>query len=962
MPFLEVRGKPLFVIHEGPEDATTKFVFIHGLGSSHCFYTPLVNQLAHKGYSSTAFDTIGSGLSELRPDHESTSIHSIAQDVESIIQQTGATPEEVIVVGHSMGAIVASELAAKLKLKGAILIGPVLPKPALAEIFSQRIETVKKSGMEAMANIIPSAATGSKSTSTQQAFIRSLLLSQKPEGYNSLCRAIAEAGRPSYSSAQCPLLIIAGEEDKTSPVADAQIIFNEWGSKDEDKSRQVLEGRKRCSSACENCKNRKQRCDGTRPCRRCVKRGLGRDCQSSTTRFPLLASSLPSPDPDFRLGQLPTAPTPTATPTAPGYGPAPERMSPRSAAGPSPAHNVVDPALTSPAAPPSDGASISSQLLSSGMTKVPQMSRLVKTKVAHVFVGDSATLSFLQNIRRIVRKCLGSCPFVDDPLRHLIVESSPDTRRGWILSSAQNPPKKQTPEEVQYLQRWYMQSANCVLLLFDQDELQRDMDAWQKDDLASPVYYLVLAIGAQTGPEDQDNLAEEFFNYGRYLTVETLMEDPDIPTIQAFALITMYLLGASRRNSAFMYLGLGVRAAYSLGLHRKDVSALFPPTECRVRERLWKAIRILDLFMSASLGRPPSTSETRDTAAKEDYSACNDLSMIFETVLSDIYAKRTISTEVIERITQHHRRWAAESHEGFEVDGIHPGDLIENSDGTKQPNMGLLHLKQTAYWTIILVSLPFLLKDVSAHVDSNPHSMTGQHKPGASSSNQVLVYSCLEAAIQTVDLLQTVLTAELIPKRLPFLINSVFVSGLVLGVALFGDFDTSFPLERSLRLAKNILHRFSIHDPVAKRHLLILEHMQKACDMYIEMRARWKMERQSNLVGGLFGSIQSVGVPREANEHQGSRQAEDTISTSPRTITRSSAPGLQTPGVDGGPGVGQPEELTHGFSDLIPAISPSLLWFDTFGETMPLYPTVDAGMVEMEPDVRAQLNYNEFIL
>ncbi|KAF7552339.1 hypothetical protein G7Z17_g4375 [Cylindrodendrum hubeiense] len=458
-----------------------------------------------------------------------------------------------------------------------------------------------------------------------------------------------------------------------------------------------------------------------------------------------LSSSLPSPDPDHFRNVI-----------SPGCGPAPERMSPgrlpdggqsTPATGPSPAHNVADGAFMSPAAPSSDRASSSSQLLARGFpARVPQMSRLVKdTKGQYMFIGDSATLSFLQNIRRIVRKCLGSCPFVDDPLRHLIVESSPDTRRGWIMSSARNPPPKQSPEEVEYLQRWYMQSANCVLLLFDQEELDHAINSWQEkdndmSDPASPVYYLVFAIGAQMGPEDKDALAETFFNYGRYLTVETLMEDPDIPTIQAFALITMYLLGASRRNSAFMYLGMGVRAAYALGLHRKDISALFPPAECRARERLWKAIRILDLFMSASLGRPPSTSETRDTASKEDYSACNDLSMIFESVLSDIYAKRMISTEVIERISQHHRRWAAQSHDGFEVDGIQSGESVDASDGTKQLNMGLLHLKQTAYWTIILLSLPFLLKEVSSHVDSKPNSLINSQEGQAtsSSSNQVL--------------------------------------------------------------------------------------------------------------------------------------------------------------------------------------------------------------------------------
>lgn len=82
-------------------------------------------------------------------------------------------------------------------------------------------------GMEPMAKTIPSAATGSKATLTQKAFIRALLLSQKSEGYISLCQAIAKAELPSYSSIHCPLLILAGEEDKTSPVPDAKKIMSE---------------------------------------------------------------------------------------------------------------------------------------------------------------------------------------------------------------------------------------------------------------------------------------------------------------------------------------------------------------------------------------------------------------------------------------------------------------------------------------------------------------------------------------------------------------------------------------------------------------------------------------------------------------------------------------------------------------------------------------------------------------
>ncbi|KAJ3537680.1 hypothetical protein NM208_g6208 [Fusarium decemcellulare] len=586
------------------------------------------------------------------------------------------------------------------------------------------------------------------------------------------------------------------------------------------------------------------------------------------------------------------------------------------------------------------------------------MSRLIQdTRGEYMFIGDSATLSFLQNIRRIVRRSIGDCALVDDPLRHGIVEASPETRRGWILSSAQNPPPRQTAEEVEYLQKWYMQSANCVLLLFDEQELNHGIRKWMEDgqdiaDPASSVYYLVFAIGAQTGPDNKDDLAETLFNYGRYLTVETLMEDPGITTIQAFALIAMYLLGASRRNAAFMYLGMGVRAAYAIGLHRHDISSLFSPAECLTRERLWKAIRILDLFMSASLGRPPSTSELRDTANPQDYSACNDLSMIFESILTDVYAKRMISPDVLERISKHLRRWTAQCAEGMANDGIEQDEFIDDSSGGKQPNIGLIHLKQTGYWTVMLLSLPFLHKAVSQHVEANERSLGGEEKrtSSSSSSNQVLVHSCLESAVRTVDILQVLIRTDTIPKRLPFVGNSAFVSGLVLGAAIFGDFDSTFPLQKSLCATRSILERFSRYDNVAKRHLMILDHLQSACDTYMENRARLRMERQGHLVNGLFGSIHAIGK----SPYQSHSQADAVIqvSTTGDFLTQNplgdgTAPNPEIADAAGQQGSfdGQEQsEITVG-SDQILGISPNMLWFDSFDTTMSLFPIVDTHVM-----------------
>ncbi|KAI1061060.1 hypothetical protein LB507_010102 [Fusarium sp. FIESC RH6] len=938
MPFLEVRGKKLF------------YARVDGKGQPN---GPNPVLLAESGYTSVALDVYGSAQSQLVSGVEAPTFETIVEDILGLLQGLEIPSDSIVAVGHSMGGIVVPMLASKCSLQGAVLLGPVLPRAALADIFNARIETVKKDGMEPMAQTIPFAATGSKATLLQKAFIRTLLLSQKPEGYNALCGAIAKAEVPSYSTISSPVLVLAGEEDKTSPMADAQKIFDEpyptvggpglhstLTRRDQTRfpmpTRRVRDSeRRRCAEACESCKRRKQRCDGRRPCARCIKRGLGHDCRESSGSVPgaqrILASSLPSPDPE-RLGSITEQPTPAGSIT----------VGSRSGL-----TSVEDTFVD-------DGAS---QLLSDTQPeRLPRMSRLVQdTRGEYMFIGDSATLSFLQNIRRIVRRSIGDCALVDDPLRHGIVESSPETRRGWILSSAQNPPPQQSEQDVNYLLKWYMQSTNCVLLLFDQKELNQGIRKWIEDgqdiaDPASSVYYLVFAIGAQTGPEDKDDLAETLFNYARYLTVDTLVEEPGIITIQALVLIAMYLLGASRRNAAFMYLGMGVRAAYAIGLHRHDISSLFSQTEGRAREQLWKGIRILDLFMSASLGRPPSTSELRDTTSSQNYSACNDLSMIFESILTDVYAKRMISPEILDRISKHMRRWTLQCSEGLAVDGIESEDLVRDTDGNQQPNIGIMHLKLTGHWTVMLLSLPFLHKAVSQHVEETEQSLNRTTKR-ASSSNQVLVHSCLESAVRTVDLLQTLFKTGTIPKRLPIVGNSAFVSGLVLGAAIFGDFDNSFPLEKSLHAARGVLERLARYDAVSKRHLMILDHLQGACDIYMDNRARLRMERQGHLVNGLFGSIHTIGKSPLRNSQSGEAN-----------FRISSTEGLQTQPQTPRPGHALNQEITdeqqgftmeggqvdfdvEGATDAFLGISPNMLWFDSFDTTMSLFPIVDTQIM-----------------
>ncbi|KEF60606.1 uncharacterized protein A1O9_02167 [Exophiala aquamarina CBS 119918] len=108
------------------------------------------------------------------------------------------------------------------------------------------------------------------------------------------------------------------------------------------------------------------------------------------------------------------------------------------------------------------------------------------------------------------------------------------------------------------------------------------------------------------------------------------MEDSSAGLVaaQCYTLIEMYLVNVSRLNAAFMHLGQAVRAAYGLGLHRTDLVANFTPLERRIRERFCKAVRVLDVYLSATLGRPLMTCQSRNTVTVTNYSPTVDMCII----------------------------------------------------------------------------------------------------------------------------------------------------------------------------------------------------------------------------------------------------------------------------------------------------------------------------------------------
>ncbi|GLI80498.1 hypothetical protein PoHVEF18_008853 [Penicillium ochrochloron] len=595
--------------------------------------------------------------------------------------------------------------------------------------------------------------------------------------------------------------------------------------------------RLRCRRACDSCKRRKQKCNGEQPCTICIQRNKEPECHFSDRPARLLKPE--SKDSTMLLSERILS--------------SPQR------------ETAMDRLLNSLE---DRGMNLEQQVRDEkeGTAPVPKVARLLRDgQGKFMYIGDSASLSFLQSVRRVVSTSIGRCEFTEDNSRHSMLEafqSNPSTQPGPLIPPPSN-------EEAQRLAQQFVLATSPLLDLFDLEEFHPRLANWVgnpsgDEDTVSSIFYLVLAIGAQVSDINQ-TLAEQYFSSGRQLAFSAFQETPSIHTIQSYILVSMYMLGACRRNGAFMNLGVALRAAYAVGIHRKDANALFCGRERRARERVWKSLRMMDLFLSASLGRPPATSDydydiRDDTLVSGDHQrnltpdqqlsvAVISLCRIFERILTDVYMKQVISINVAEAISNQHRAWVRTLPTVLRMQT----ERLDNK--SMEESLAAAHVFGSYYWSIILLTRPFLVYRVAQYVKSKADPSSTTESRNSSSRISLFADACVYSALRGLDVVDDLGRFGSLPRRLPFLINSVFNSAVVLGAAFFADYDNLLPLEEGLNKAERFLGLFVPHDPHACRFLQIVKYLRGAVAEYIQRRNRTWMERRSRQVDQLFGQV-----------------------------------------------------------------------------------------------------------
>lgn len=225
---MQINGTDYAVEVDGDGPAV---VMIHGLGGSSSFYQPQAEALSER-FRVIRPDLEGTGRTSLS-NRGPLSISRWVDDLQYLIEALAL--DEVRIVGHSMGTLIAQELAIRLgdRVAALALFGAVkAPAEAGRAAQRQRAATVRDQGMGAVAPAIVAAATSEITRSAhpvRAAFVRELLLRQPVEGYAQSCEALASATEPDTSCISAPLLLLTGAEDKVGPQAVSEELAGRVG-------------------------------------------------------------------------------------------------------------------------------------------------------------------------------------------------------------------------------------------------------------------------------------------------------------------------------------------------------------------------------------------------------------------------------------------------------------------------------------------------------------------------------------------------------------------------------------------------------------------------------------------------------------------------------------------------------------------------------------------------------------
>ncbi|KAF9874032.1 hypothetical protein CkaCkLH20_08404 [Colletotrichum karsti] len=621
--------------------------------------------------------------------------------------------------------------------------------------------------------------------------------------------------------------------------------------------------RQRTAQACDTCKRRKQKCNGSKPCTTCTKRSLVCTYTPNHSSDQTPPDQLASPSKRRNIEELPT--TKPAVPEAAFASESPATVTTpwESQTQPPPSEDKphvgfdIKPSIEEDHEPTVGEKEFdirSRHSTASGPdeeTPLFQSVRMLQDPTGRLlYVGDSASLAYLQLIRMIVEARTGPSEFTMDPSRHKIMEAT-------IAMPANIRPPHILPDRdtANALVESFFTNTRGFIEVFDRSLFEKSLEACYTDPLTAQssflcLLYLTFAIGmvlATPLPNTKEDVifkklkstefdrAELFFRSAKALGDPISgFEDADFWSVQALSLMAVYMLAVSKRNAAYAYFGMAVRSGFALGLHRvRENHFIFKSEEVRLRRNLWRSLFVLDRFLAASLGRPVAIDEeecaqeallvfeknsdgdlVEVTNPNDGLDAAVRCCRIIGQILKKIYARRRISVRTTSDIWEQCGNW----HSSLSADL----SLRQVAADPSSPAQGIaaLHVNLLYCHSIILLTRPYFISLLSkVH---NERSGFALPVPRWISRMSKYCEACLSAANQTIVLVQQAFESNYLPQRNPFILYFLFAASLIV---LSNEFASIYPnptYAASISNTISIMRYCATSDPQANRLLFIL--------------------------------------------------------------------------------------------------------------------------------------------
>ncbi|KAK1659129.1 hypothetical protein BDP55DRAFT_697845 [Colletotrichum godetiae] len=688
--------------------------------------------------------------------------------------------------------------------------------------------------------------------------------------------------------------------------------------------------RQRAAEACRFCREAKKKCSGTAPCNQCVRRGLEPDCRmtylprGSRTKKPSTMRATNAAGRRSRASLEHSSITVATNPLGLSrtrsrrhddidieQSPNPFPMSPSLSQQES--EETSNDARQSPMSPSRETQTVEDSRAESSLLANP--SRLLRSVHGEqVFVGGAAAISFLQTVRQVVVRQIGPSPFShNDGMETMLEAESPEARRSILSEEAVDLGDQR---RLDYLNCYYTITEGLINILDsdDQKELLCPTDsisvgvaspveadqstgkaAWPSEHsphLSDAIRDMVMAIGAQcsSAQEAQDH-SFAFFRKAQRQAFSGLLEDPDLDMVRVFLLMAFYMLGNCRRNTAYMYTSIAVRAAIALGLHSQTMYTCEPNAhQCGLlKSRVWISVRILDKLVSSLLGRPAATAGTEARPPVGDMAPdCNygskylvatcEIVGIINDINNTLYHGKDITILVVEQLLVNIDGWRRDLLMPLEC--AKQPEVLRGSVEANRVAVAKIHVSCLYYFSVTLATRPIFISSLNSQAGNKIH-----HPP--------LAAACIEAAVYLAQTCADALKAGLLERSMCILKALVFSAGLILGVECFAKVSTDLETDKAFQGAMDVLTFLAGQSPQAAHYLEILTSLATAI---AERRSKSNNVESSRYVSRLF-NIESLGHV-SGNNQEGFAEREPSWAPN-RTVTEQ-GPFDVWPGADGG--------------------------------------------------------------